>query len=318
MQHKPDDKAKHIAKCLELAILFEVSADKPGNVNLITGFEGTRYEHFLASAIATAPFFEVAAEKGVAVSQGEIRIADIGLGQIIRDCVKSINVWQKGGNTLLGTVILLSPIAAAAGMTSIMRENIFEINELRKNLQNVIESTTSEDAVNAYEAIKIANPSGLNKAPELDVNNPNSVSRILEENISLYEVFKMAAEYDNVCSEWVNNYPITFNIAYPYLAEQINKYESLNAAIIRTFLKVLSEFPDSFIARKVGVGKAKQVSVKAREILELEQHDVLAAKEMLKKFDLELRQSDSLLNPGTTADIIAAALGLLVLRGYRP
>jgi len=318
LQHKPDDKAKHIAKCLELAILFEVSADKPGNVNLITGFEGTRYEHFLASAIATAPFFEVAAEKGVAVSQGEIRIADIGLGQIIRDCVKSINVWQKGGNTLLGTVILLSPIAAAAGMTSIMRENIFEINELRKNLQNVIESTTSEDAVNAYEAIKIANPSGLNKAPELDVNNPNSVSRILEENISLYEVFKMAAEYDNVCSEWVNNYPITFNIAYPYLAEQINKYESLNAAIIRTFLKVLSEFPDSFIARKVGVGKAKQVSVKAREILELEQHDVLAAKEMLKKFDLELRQSDSLLNPGTTADIIAAALGLLVLRGYRP
>ncbi len=318
MQHKPDDKAKHIAKCLELAILFEVSADKPGNVNLITGFEGTRYEHFLASAIATAPFFEVAAEKGVAVSQGEIRIADIGLGQIILDCVKSINVWQKGGNTLLGTVILLSPIAAAAGMTSIMRGNIFEINELRKNLQNVIESTTSEDAVNVYEAIKIANPSGLNKAPELDVNNQNSVSRILEENISLYKVFKIAAEYDNVCSEWVNNYPITFNIAYPYLAEQINKYESLNAAIIRTFLKVLSEFPDSFIARKVGVGKAKQVSVRAREILGLEQHDVLAAKEMLKKFDLELRQSDSLLNPGTTADIIAAALGLLVLRGYRP
>jgi len=318
LQHKPDDKAKHIAKCLELAILFEVSADKPGNVNLITGFEGTRYEHFLASAIATAPFFEVAAEKGVAVSQGEIRIADIGLGQIILDCVKSINVWQKGGNTLLGTVILLSPIAAAAGMTSIMRGNIFEINELRKNLQNVIESTTSEDAVNVYEAIKIANPSGLNKAPELDVNNQNSVSRILEENISLYKVFKIAAEYDNVCSEWVNNYPITFNIAYPYLAEQINKYESLNAAIIRTFLKVLSEFPDSFIARKVGVGKAKQVSVRAREILGLEQHDVLAAKEMLKKFDLELRQSDSLLNPGTTADIIAAALGLLVLRGYRP
>jgi len=318
LQHKPDDKAKHIAKCLELAILFEVSADKPGNVNLITGFEGTHYEHFLASAIATAPFFEVAAEKGVAVSQEEIRIADIGLGRIIRDCVKSVNVWQKGGNTLLGTVILLSPIAAAAGMTSIMRENIFEINELRKNLQDVIESTTSEDAVNVYEAIKIANPSGLNKAPELDVNNPNSVSRILEENISLYEVFKIAAEYDNVCSEWVNNYPITFNIAYPYLAEQINKNESLNAAIIRTFLKVLSEFPDSFIARKVGVDKAKQVSVKAREILELEQHDVLAAKEMLKKFDLELRQSDSLLNPGTTADIIAAALGLLVLRGYRP
>jgi triphosphoribosyl-dephospho-CoA synthetase len=40
------EKAKHISKCLELAILLEVSADKPGNVNFVVGFEGTRVEHF--------------------------------------------------------------------------------------------------------------------------------------------------------------------------------------------------------------------------------------------------------------------------------
>ena len=31
---RSDEKAEHISKCLQLAILLEVSVDKPGNVNL--------------------------------------------------------------------------------------------------------------------------------------------------------------------------------------------------------------------------------------------------------------------------------------------
>jgi triphosphoribosyl-dephospho-CoA synthase len=52
------EKAQHIARCLQLAIILEVSADKPGNVNLVTDFEGTRCEHFLASSIAAGPSFQ--------------------------------------------------------------------------------------------------------------------------------------------------------------------------------------------------------------------------------------------------------------------
>ncbi|MCK4474361.1 triphosphoribosyl-dephospho-CoA synthase, partial [Candidatus Bathyarchaeota archaeon] len=127
MQIRSYEKTRHISKCLECAILFEVSADKPGNVNLIVGFEGTRYEHFLASAVAATPSFEWAAKRGVGVSLGKIHISDVGLGRIIKDCVADINAWQRGGNTLLGTVILLSPIAVAAGMTSTKEEHIFKI-----------------------------------------------------------------------------------------------------------------------------------------------------------------------------------------------
>jgi len=318
LQKQPYYKAEHISKCLQLAILFEVSADKPGNVNLITGFEGTHYEHFLASAVAVTPWFELAAERGVAVSYGEININDVGVGRIIRDCVLDVNAWQNGGNTLLGTVILLSPIAVAAGMTSTVKEKVFEIQRLRKNLKLVVESTTPEDAVNVYEAIKIANPSGLGKAPELDVNDPGSVNRIVKEDISLYQVFQMASAYDKVCSEWVSNYPITFEVAYPYLMKQIRETTDLNTAIIHTFLKVLAEHPDTFIARKVGIEKAKEVSVKASEILEFGGLVTLKGKEILREFDKELRKSSNLLNPGTTADIIAAALTLCVLGGYRP
>lgn len=318
MQAHPRDKAKQVSECLELAILLEVSADKPGNVNLVVGFEGTRHEHFLASAVAAAPSFELAAKKGIAVSRGEIHVGSVEVGRLIRDCVAEVNAWQHGGNTLLGTVILLSPMAVAAGMTPAKENGAFEVSEIRKNLRLVVESTTPEDAVNVYEAIKTANPSGLGRAPDLDVNNPDSVERIVGESVSLYQVFKIASSYDNVCSEWVNNYPITFDVAYPSLVRQIKETENLNTAITHTFLKILADYPDTFIARKVGLEKAREVSSMAKEVLELGGLATSDGKESLHRFDLNLRRSGNHLNPGTTADIIAAALALCVLGGYRP
>jgi triphosphoribosyl-dephospho-CoA synthase len=312
------DKAKHISRCLELAILFEISADKPGNVNLIVGFEGTRYEHFLASAVAATSSFELAARQGIAVSRCEAEVSSVGLGRIIKDCVRDIGAWQRGGNTLLGTVLLLSPLAVAAGMASTEKEYVFKLPHVREKLRQVVRSTTPEDAVQVYEAIRIANPSGLGTVPELDINDSNSEKRILEQEISLYTVFKLAEKHDNICYEWTNDYTITFDTAHPFLVEQIKKIGDLNMAVIHTFLKVLGDYPDTFIARKVGMDKASEVSAKARRILKLGGLETKKGTELLHEFDLQLRQSDSLLNPGTTADIIAAALALCVLSGYRP
>ena len=311
------EKAKHISKCLELAILLEVSADKPGNVNLVTGFEGTQVEHFLASAVAAHASFEKAANRGIAVSENKLRIGDVGLGQLIKECVADIDAWQKGGNTLLGTVILFMPIAVAAGMTPTNGNCDFDSLRLKENIKLVVESTTPEDAVHLYEAIDVAKPSGLNGAPDLDVNDPHSKERILKENVSLFQVFKIAADYDNVCSEWVNNYPMTFNLAYPYLKEQL-KRSDLNRAIIHTFLKVLSEHPDTFIARKVGLEKAREISLDAEKVLQLGGMETSNGKKSLFEFDRKLRESENLFNPGTTADITAAALALCTLSGYRP
>ena len=318
MQINPREKAKHISKCLELAILLEASANKPGNVNRTGCFGNTRYEHFLASAVAAEPYFEWAAGRGVEVSQGEILVSDVGLGRIIRDCVVNINGWQRGGNTLLGTVILLSPIAVAAGMTPTKEEHVLEIPKLRENLKFVVESTTPEDAVDVYKAIKIANPSGLGKAPEFNVNDPNSINLIRKEKISLYDTFMIASEYDTICSEWVKNYPITFDAAYPCLIEQIRKTDDLNMAIIHTFLKILAGYPDTLIARKIGIKKTREVSATAKEVLKLGGLETSKGRKRLREFDHELRKSSNLLNPGTTADIIAATLALTVLSGYRP
>jgi triphosphoribosyl-dephospho-CoA synthase len=313
----PFDKAEHVSRCLELAILLEVSADKPGNVNLVVGFEGTNHMHFLASAVAAAPHFKLAAERGIAVSKGEIGLEEVGVGRIIRDCVADVSAWQSGGNTLLGTVILFSPLAVAAGMTP-MEKGVVDAFAMRGNLKKIVEATTPEDAVAVYEAVKIAKPSGLGKAPDLDVNDSNSLKRIVEERISLYQVFKIASAYDMVCSEWVNNYPVTFDFAYPRLMKNLKEDGDLNMAVIHTFLEVLAKYPDTFIARKVGLKRACEVSAIAEEALKSGGLKTSIGRERLREFDAMLRRESNLLNPGTTADIIAAALALAVLDGYRP
>ena len=111
------EKAQHISKCLQLAIMLEVSAEKPGNVSFTSSFEGTRVEHFLASAVAAGPTFQEAAYLGTSVAEKRLEVGKVGLGQLIKDCAVDVNAWQKGGNTILGTVMLFVPIAVAAGMT---------------------------------------------------------------------------------------------------------------------------------------------------------------------------------------------------------
>jgi triphosphoribosyl-dephospho-CoA synthase len=253
----------------------------------------------------------------MAASKGEISLEDVGVGRIIRDCVADVNAWQSGGNTLLGTIILFTPLAVAAGMTP-DEKGAFEVSVLRQNLKRIVEATTHEDAIAVYEAVRIAKPSGLGKAPELDVNDPNSVKRIIDEKISLYQVFKIASAYDMVCSEWVNNYPVTFDFAYPALIRSLKEDRDLNTAIIHTFLEVLAKHPDTFITRKVGLKRAREVSAVAAEVLKDGGLKTVVGRERLREFDAMLRRESNLLNPGTTADIIAAALALAVLSGYRP
>lgn len=311
------EKAQHISKCLELAILLEVSAEKPGNVNFTSGFEGTRREHFLASAVAAGPSFQEAASRGIGVAENKFGISEVSLGQLIKTCVADVNAWQKGGNTILGTIMLFMPIAVAAGMAPTKKNYAFDFSLLRKNIDLAVKSTTALDSVGLYEAVNIANPSGLNDAPDLDVTDPRSKERLIKENDSLYEVFKIASAYDDICEEWVHNYPITFDLAYPYLMEQL-KSKPLNTAVVHTFLKILSECPDTFIARKMGKDKAQEISAEAKASLDLGGLQTAKGKKSLQQLDKKLRLSQNKCNPGTTADLTAAALALCTLSGYRP
>ena len=309
------NRAEYISQCLELAILYEVSGyPKPGNVHRTADFVETRFEHYLASAVAVAPSFRFAADQGIKFSKGELLATEIGVGNIIKDAVNRMIKSQTGGNTLLGSIILLTPIAVAAGMIS----NNFVISRLREKIGIVVKSTTPEDAVAVYDAIASTNPGGLNKSSELDVTDPNSKKQILENGITLLDTFKIASAYDSIASEWVNNYPITFDLGYPYFIKQIKKTGDINTSTVHVFLKILSEVPDTFIIRKVGETKAESVSSDSKKILKEGGLTTQSGRNLLNKLDGKLRDKNHHLSPGTTADLTEAVLALNNLNGYKP
>jgi triphosphoribosyl-dephospho-CoA synthase len=309
------EKAEHIAGCLELAILLEVSGyPKPGNVHRTADFPETTFEQYLASAVAIAPSFRMAVEQGIKVMDGEIDVSEVGIGYVIKDGVDRMLGSQGGGNTLLGAIILLAPIAAGAGMI----RGSFSLPRLRENIKKVVEATTPEDAVKVYDAIALVNPGGLNKSKKLDVTDPASKKKILEKGITLFDTFEIASTYDSIASEWVYNYPITFDLGYPYLVKELEETGDINIATVHAFLKILAEVPDTFISRKVGQAKAESISTEAAQILKEGGLTTSLGRNMLHKLDSELRDTAHDLSPGTTADITEGVLALNNLNGYKP
>lgn len=309
--------AELVSQCLQLALLLEVSAyPKPGNVHRTANFQETRYEHFLASAVAVAPHFARAAAVGYSISEGNRALEEANIGLTIKEAVNSTRFWQMGGNTHLGSIILLSPIAVAAGI--VLASEGFTLEKLRRNIGAIIAATTPEDAVSVYEAIAIAKPGGLGTAPTLDVTAKASRQQISQQRIPLSNVFQIASSYDSIASEWTNSYPITFDLGYPYFAKQLQCFHDINTAVVHVFLKILSEVPDTLITRKVGLQQARKVSELAERALQAGGLTTPAGRNALHSFDCYLRQQGNNLNPGTTADITSAIIALALLNGYRP
>jgi triphosphoribosyl-dephospho-CoA synthase len=310
-----------IACAAQLAATLEVCGyPKPGNIHRLADFKDTRFEHFIAAGIAMGSAIREVAFKGIMVANGNIPINKIGLGFHIRECVKEASSWHHGRNTNLGMTILMIPLAAGAGIT-VAKEKAVSAQPLRKNVKLVMESSTPEDAVYFYDAIKISKPGGLGKiegknAP--DVTSKNAKKILLEKKICLYEVMKVAAEWDDLCYEWVNGMDITFSLGYPTLAKVYDETKDINIATVHTFLKILSNRPDSLIARKIGLKYAKKISEKADRVLKSGGLLTKEGKRELLKFDRDIRTPDNRFNPGTSADLTASSLMVAILCGLKP
>ena len=72
---------EEVAAAAQLACLLEVSAPKPGNVSPGRDFHDTRYEDFLASAVAIGPALAAAGERPV--------------GATIRSAVEATSRWTR-------------------------------------------------------------------------------------------------------------------------------------------------------------------------------------------------------------------------------
>jgi triphosphoribosyl-dephospho-CoA synthase len=261
-----------VGAAAQLACLLEASAPKPGNVSPGRPFHDTRYEDFLASAVAIGPAMSAA--------------GDVSLGATVRAAVVN-----------LGIVLLLAPLCRAArqpGSTA-----------LRERLHGVLAETTVADASAVYEAIRLAAPSGLGAAGAQDVAAPPTVT--------LREAMALAAERDRVAREYVTDFRVTFELAAPALREALAGGLAWTDAVVDAYLSVLASVPDSHVARKLGRSAAEAISGRAREVQALGGIRTAAGRAALESFDGELRDERNTRNPGTTADLTAAAIGVVIL-----
>jgi triphosphoribosyl-dephospho-CoA synthase len=307
----------YVAGCAQLAALLEVSAyPKPGNVHRLHDYLTTRYEHFLAGSVAISPSMNKLARSGFDIKAEHKTWEDLGLGNCVYLAVKDSFKWQTGGNVNLGIILLFAPIAAAAGY--ILKDEIIRVDDLIQVAKKAIKYTTPKDAVFVYRSIRYSmTDKVLGSASDLDVSERSSTKQILRDKINLHEVFMKCAERDTICKEWISGYDITAKKGYPYLLKVIKCSNNINTATIDTFLYLLSENPDSLIMRKNDLATAKRVSDRAREILDHGGYGSKMGRNLTETFDLELQGKNGLLNPGTTADLTATSLFLLLLSGWR-
>jgi triphosphoribosyl-dephospho-CoA synthase len=273
-----------ISAAAQLACLLEASAPKPGNVSPGVSFHDTRYEDFLASAAAIAPAF--------------LDVDRQSVGDTIRRAIESTRAWADA-NTNLGIVLLLAPLAhAALGSTP---------KSLRERVRRVIALTTVEDATAVYSAIRLARPGGLGDSATEDVAE--------SPRVTLAAAMELASDRDDVAREYVTAFERTFTVGAPALVKARAAGLDWSDAVVECYLALLATVPDSLIARKLGPDAADEVSRQASAVLAAGGVRTNAGRRALASFDLDLRDVRNTRNPGTTADITAAALFVVLLTG---
>lgn len=269
-----------------MACLLEASAPKPGNVAPAahTYFRDTRFEHFLASAAAIGPAFLLSKRRS--------------LGITIRDACSATARWSST-NTNLGIILLLAPLARAAldgrGGT------------LRERLARVLARATVRDAAHVFAAIRSARPGGLGRADLQDVTGTPT--------LALRAVMALAAGRDGIAREYATNYAATFELGAPTLSRARRDGLSWDDAIVETYLTLLAGVPDTLVARKLGEAAAVDISRRSRNVLAAGGVRSPGGRRRTAALDRALRDDSNARNPGTTADLTAAAIFVVLLEG---
>jgi len=264
----------------QLACIWEATARKPGNVHRYADFVDTHYLDFLVSAAAIAPVLAEAPPRRV--------------GETVLEAVRRRKLVHAG-NTNLGIVLLLAPLAKASVE-----------GDLQPSLNRVLDGLDVEDAREVYAAIRLAAPGGLGKVEAQDVSE--------EPTQTLREVMALASDRDLVARQYAGGFREVFEEGTPALSEGLERTGCLEGAIVWCHLTLMANRPDSLIARKRGRAEAEEASRLARLALAADWPGGTA----LAELDAWLRAEGHARNPGTTADLVTASLYVALRRGIIP
>jgi triphosphoribosyl-dephospho-CoA synthase len=271
----------HVAQCAELAMLFELSSSpKPGNVDRCHDFSDISFHQFLVSAVSEYPVFRKAA------------LGQESVGSLILEGVKAWRNWNIITNTHFGSLVLMVPLALAARRPG----------DLEREVAGVLRNTTVQDAIDFYTAFDLAG-ARVTDVDEFSLKDKSSNELLRLKCKTLLDLMLLSKDHDLIAREWSTNYERTFRLS-KRLATLIENH-GLNEGVVRAYLEALAEVPDSLICAKFGLEKARQVSFLANNALKD------ATLDEARKMDCDLVAND--LNPGSTADLIAASLFIFLL-----
>lgn len=266
-----------------LALLLEVTGTpKPGNVDRHREYEDLRFEHFMAGASGSIPGLALAADSG----------AD--LGHAFEQSVAGM-AEQTAGNTQFGALLLLCPLVR----TTVQGELT------PRRTETVVEATTVEDACafyRAFEHVDVAVDDPPDGLEALDIRRgPDAEPHLRDQGYALCDVMELSREVDGVAREWTDGFPRSFAAA-EWIATEDGPVSNQTSS---TFLRLLAEEPDTFIETQHDRETAERATEQAREALDGERDPETLADEFVERS----------INPGTTADLTAAALFIALERG---
>lgn len=304
-------------RCITLSSLLEISGwPKPGNVHRTKDFIDTRFEHFIAGVVAIQPVFYDFCKKIYQTESNESQSYEfVNLGELFYNASKSMMDWQHGGNVILGHILILAPLVAAA--TICIKEDKKSYNDFIYYLNNVIDDATVEDTILLYKAINLCNPGGLGHRVKYDIRNKQSINELQTDRITLRKIFDISKDYDLISQEYSTGFKITLRIGLPYFRENFKIYHDINIATVNTFLKLLSEYEDTLIIRKSGRNAARRVKELATDIILKNGIATKKGIKIVREFDEYLQNEKGKLNPGTTADILTGIIFCALIFGLK-
>lgn len=296
------------------ASLLELAGwPKPGNVHRAADFPGTRFEQFMVGAASLFPFLRKAA------------LGDNRFGSLTLEHVRLSYSVQTGGNTHLGTAMVLLPLAYAAGKVQAISD-AGGLASLGSAATESLRLAGPEETARLYEAIRASmNKEALGKYEEgdvPDVNDPNAAEKLKERNLSIFDVLKASSGWDMVAAEMTSGYPISLEGSRVYFS-----YEDPNVACVNTFLRLLSDHGDTFIARAAGRGedirekvvdgmkKMAWVREEAAEALRLGGLSTAEGRSAVEGLDSKMRRMGW--SPGSVADLVASSIFMALLIGKK-
>ncbi|VVB65946.1 2-(5''-triphosphoribosyl)-3'-dephosphocoenzyme-A synthase [Candidatus Gugararchaeum adminiculabundum] len=293
--------SRSIAKAAKRACIIEVTSHpKPGNVSIFSSHRDLRYEHFVSAARAIEEPIKKLIERTLKAKKSR-KPEKIGLGRAIYECAEASFAACGNRNVNSGIILLLVPLAAGFALNQ---------RDPQAGAVRAVNSTTPEDSVNFYKAMRLLKPRLETRENEkYDIYDEKSDGKLLRYGVNFPKLFRLTD--DLIGSEVAGGFERTYEAA-EYLGGVFEKMEKLNPSVCQTYLYSLSKHRDTHAARQAGEEKAERIMKRAQRILK--KGGVLEREGLMEtaKFDRELKAQG--VNPGASADLVCGAIFLCLLR----